>query len=376
MKFQVQLKSLTDALGVVGRAVAGRGTRPILANFLFDVEGEEIRLVGTDLEIMMFSRLPAKVEMGGRFTVPAKLLLEVVTSLPSSSETEFLDVKLVDGVENVIQLLCGRTKINLQIQGVEDFPPIPEIEGAEFPSFKISAEELKGKLKEVAIAIGGEEGNPSQRAVCLSFHPEAHLTMISTDSKRLAITRMEKLSFPKEFERSFLLPGRAVPEIQKLLEAEDSLGIGFFQSQLLFSNSKFQLLSRLIDGKFPDYNRVLPKECTRRLFFKRKEFVPALKTVMPLAKHSSSMVRLDMGANETRLWSESREEGMSEAFISSRLEGEPVSIAFNAFFLLEFMNVVNEESVVLEMTTPSYPGVLKPEAPGFQFTYVVMPMTF
>lgn len=374
MKFSISLGLLGDALGIVGRAVAVKGVRPILANVLVNVENGEIRLVGTDMEIMALARIPATVETPGHFTIPAKLLQEIIGSLPGDANAE-VRCELLDGQENLIEIACGRNKFSIPVQGVEDFPPIPSLETESYPRFDIAAAELRRALKEVSIAVGNDESNPSQRSICWNFGADREITLAATDSRRLAVTHIRNVAFPAEFGKMLLLPARALAETIKLLEAIETVTIGLFQQQLVLSTPQFQLITRLIDGKFPDYNRVLPKESNRRLIVDRKELVQSLKSVTPIARHSSQMVRFDIGANETKIWAESREEGRSEAFLPTTLEGEPINIAFNAQYMLDFLGVTDSDSVILEMTTPSYPGVMRPKGEDQPFRYVVMPMT-
>ncbi len=381
MKFTLDLGRLADTLGVVSRAVAGKGIRPILANLLVTARGGEVQLVGTDMEIMVISRLQATVDREGHFTIPAKLVHEVVNGIAAGADKETISFDVPEPVEgvaaaSVVQVKSGRSSFNLQIQGIEDYPPIPSLEGETFPRFDMDTAVLKKGLKEVSIAMGTEEANPSQRSICLNFGGTGEIVMVATDSKRLAVTTIPKASYPAEFNATFLLPARTVPELMKLLEESEKINIGLYHKQLVFTTPKFQLLSRLIDGKFPDYNRVLPKEHSRRLTVRRKEFAQAIKTVTPIARHSSSMIRLDIGPNEMKVWAESREEGLSESFVPVRLEGDPIQIAFNGAYLSDFLNVLDEEDAVMEMTTPSYPGVLKTTRAEGRFLYVLMPMSY
>ena len=381
MKFSLELKNLSIALSVVVRAVAGKDIRPILANILILAANDELRLIGTDLEIIMIARLPAEVESECHFTIPAKLLSEVIGAMPVFGDDPRVTFELPEGQNNKIQLSCGSTKYDLQIQGIEDFPPIPTLEGEDYPSFEIASADFKRSIREAAIAMGAEDSKPSQRCICMNFAMgnEPHngqIVFVATDSKRLAVSTLSNVTFPPEFERTFLLPARAEPELLKLLDDASTVTVGLFSGQLIFTSPKFQLLTRLIDAKFPDYSRVLPKECSRTMTAHRKDLQQALKAIFPIAKYSSSMVHLDIGPNETRIWAESKEQGLSECFLPTTLTGEPLNIAFNIVFLLEFLAVLDEDSVVLEMTTPSYPGLVRTPSEDRSFKYVVMPMTF
>jgi len=376
MKFEIGLKALTEALSVVSRAAAGKSPlRPILANLLFAVESQDIQIVATDLEILLSSRLQASIEAGGHFTIPAKLLLEVMSNIPAGTGKEKAVFELIDQQSNSILISCGRNKFNLQAQGIGDYPPVPVLSNEEFPRFDVSSKALKAGIHQAQIAIGGDDTNPMQRCLCMTFSDGNQLILISTDTRRLAMTKVSNITYPKEFERIFLVPARAVPEILKLLDEVEFINLGFFKQQLVFTTADYQLLTRLVEGKFPDYNKVIPKESNKKLTINKEIFGQALKSVIPIARHSSSMVRLDIGANELRVWSQSPEQGMSEVFIEAKFEGEPINIAFNAGFLQDFIGVVDGEQVSIDLTTPNYPGILKSADAASPFIYVAMPMT-
>lgn len=376
MKIKLKLKPFSEAISTVARATGGKNLKPILANVLLAAEDGEMRLIGTDMEIMVTSRLKAEVEASGKCTISAKLLSELVSSFPSDSDSANIQFLQEEGQDNVILMKSGKVKSNLQIQGIEEYPPIPVLEGETFPRFDFNSSILAKAIKEVFIAVGVDDSsNPTQKSVCFSF-TGGDLRLVATDSRRLAVTKIQNISYPPEFERNFLVPSRAISEIVKLLESCATVNVGMFKEQLIFTTPSFVLLTRLYDGKFPDYQRILPKEFSRKVALNHKEFVQGLKSINPIARHGSQMVRFDVGPNETRLWSTSPEEGTSEVFLNSRLEGEPISIAFNVKFIHDFLGVVDTDEVSLEMTTPSYPGVLKPISPDNQFNYVVMPMSY
>ncbi|MBF0500826.1 MAG: DNA polymerase III subunit beta [Candidatus Riflebacteria bacterium] len=374
MKFQLELKALSDALAVVGRAVAGKGIRPVLANVMCVAIPGELKLVGTDNEIMATSRLVANVEVPGQCTIPAKLLIEVVSSLPVESGAEKVNFSQLEGHDNQIELATGRGKFILQVQGTEEFPPLPVMEGAEFPKFSLTNEELKTALKEVSIAMGTEEANVTQRCVCFSF-VEGKLRLVATDSRRLAVGWLPTVKYPPEFEKNFLVPTRAIPELLKILEDGDSIEVGLFKEQLMFTTKRFQMLTRLYEGKFPDYNRIMPKDTTRILTIRTKDLLQAIKAVAPIARSAAMMVHFDVGANETRIWSESPEEGNSEVYISTQFKGEPINIAFNGKYIQDFLGVVGSDELVIEMTTPAFPGLFRPLKSDSDYKCVIMPMT-
>lgn len=375
MKFRLELKTLLEAIAMVSKAVAAKGIRPILSNLLITAQNDNLRLVGTDLEVMMISTVPAEIENNGHFTIPAKLLQEILSSIPTDESAQ-VSFELENQDASEITISSGRNKFSLQIQGADEYPPVPVFETEQMPMFTINNETTARALKEAAVAMSTEEGNPVQKSLCMDLSIADRPVMASTDSKRLAVTLIGDMKVPEEFRKTFIIPSRAIPELQKLLECNESLTLGTYKEQLVFSSHQFQLITRLIDGKFPDYNRVLPKESSRSLKISRKDLTQALKAVAPIARNSSGQVRFDVSPNETKIWADSKEQGKAEAFVASELNGEPINIAFNVKFLQDFLNVIIDEEIILEMTTPSYPGLLRPANPESEFKYVVMPMSY
>lgn len=375
MRFRTELKNLQDAVGIVSRAVAAKGVKPILANLLITAYANELRFVGTDQEIMMISTIQAEVENEGHFTIPAKLLQEILSCLPGDDNPQVTFE--LDGEEaNEIVISSGRNRFNLQIQGIEEFPPVPVLEGSEIPCFAINCETFAKALKEASVAVAVDDGNPVQKSIYFDFTNPERPVMASTDSKRLAATVVKEMEIPEQFHRSFIVPSRAVLELHKLLEGNETIQLGTYKEQLVFSSEHFQLITRLVDGKFPDYNRVLPKESSRTLKVTRKDLTQALKAVAPIARNSSGLVHFDVAQHETKVWSDAKEQGKAEMFVNSELTGDPINIAFNVKFMQDFLNAIIDEEVYLEMTTPSYPGLLRPGNPESEFKYVLMPMSY
>ncbi|MBU1107821.1 MAG: DNA polymerase III subunit beta [Candidatus Riflebacteria bacterium] len=375
MKFRIDKKTLHDAVNIVSRAVAAKTSRPILLNLLMTAHDNTLRFVGTDLEIMMISTQAAEIEEQGHFTIPAKLIQEIVASIPDEEDGRVL-FELNNEDTREVTITSGRSRFYLQVQPADDFPPIPVIDNEEFVSFNINSAILKQGLKEAGVAMNTEDGNPVQKSVCLDFAATGMPTLASTDSKRLAVTTLHGVEVPDALKKTLIVPSRAVPELIKLLDANDSIRIGLYKEQLVMCSEHFQLLTRLVDGKFPDYNRVLPKESSRSLKIDRKDFTQALKAVAPIARANSDLVNFDVGPNETRIWAKAAEKGTAEMFINSELSGEPINISFNINFVLDFVNNVTDAQVILDMTTPNYPGLLKTGNPESEFKYVIMPMSY
>lgn len=381
MRFHIGTKELSEAIGLAGNAVAVKGIKPILANLLVVANEQNIRFVGTDLEIMFIANVPAQVESEGYFTIPAKLLQDVISSMPTALEgTNLVTFEFeADESEGMppsqVRISSGRNNFFLQIQGIEDFPPVPVLENEGIPTFTLKTKNFGKSIKEAAIAMSSEDGNPVQRGLCLDFNDEQRPVVIATDSKRLAVTAVEDFQVPEEFRQTFIVPSRAIGELQKLVDANEEIQLSLYKEQLVFNAGNFILISRLVNGRFPDHNRVVPKDPSRKLKIKRKDFTQALKSVMPIARNNDGLVNMEISQNETRIWSFSKEQGSVEFFVSSELEGDAIHIAFNLKYLQDFLGVIIDEEVLLEMTTPMYPGLFKPGNPESSYQYVVMPMT-
>lgn len=375
MKFRIDKKTLHEAVNVVSRAVASKTSRPVLLNLLMTAHDNTLRFVGTDLDIMMISSQAAEIEEQGHFTIPAKLIQEIVGSIPDEEDGRVL-FELDNEDTREVTLSCGRSRFHLQVQPADDFPPVPVIDNEEFASFSIGSAILKQGLKEAGVAVNTEEGNPVQKSVCVDFAAAGMPTLASTDSKRLAVTSLHGIEVPESMRKTLIVPSRAVSELVRLLDTNDSIQMGLYKEQLVICTDHFQLLTRLVDGKFPDYNRVLPKESSRSLKIDRKDFLQALKAVAPISRSNSDLVNFDVSPNETRIWAKAPEKGTAEMFISTELTGEPINISFNINFVLDFVNSVSDAQIILDMTTPNYPGLLKTGNPESEFKYVIMPMSY
>ena len=323
----------------------------------------------------MISNVDAEIEESGSFTLPAKLLQEILGSVTVESGTKAI-FELVNSESGEMEINIDRNKFNIQIQGTDGFPPVPALVGDDVQIFDIKCEGFAAALKEASVAMSSDEGNPVHKGICVDFSNAEKPVMVSTDSKRLAVTTVRDIEIPEVLRHTFVVPSKAVVEIQKLLDSNESIKFGLYKEQLLFSSEKFQFITRLVEGRFPDYNRVVPKDTAHTIKMNRKGLQQALKTVGPIARLVNNLVHFDVSANETKIWADAKESGRAESFVPSELEGETIQIGFNAKFIGDFLNVLEDEQVIIQLTTPQYPGLLRPGNPDSEFKYVVMPMTY
>ena len=375
MKFSLDFKNISDAVNTSSKAVDTKGAQPILSNLLITANEGSVRFVGTDQEIMMISTAEANIEEGGQFTIPAKLLQEILSSFTAEG-SEKVNFEMLNSETGETEVSCGRSKFNIQIQGVDGFPPVPVIGGEETQLYETKCEGFGRALKEASVAVSSEDGNPVQKAICFDFTDGEKPMMASTDNKRLAATAVRELAVPETMRQIYIVPSRAISELRKLLDSNENIKFGLYKNQLLFATEKFQLITRLVEGRFPDYKRVLPHEMKRSVKMDKKALAKSLKAVNPMARYVENLVHFEINANETKIWADAKEQGRAESFVSSELTGEPISIAFNSKYVSDFINVLDDEEVVIEMTTANYPGLLRPGNLDSEFKYVVMPMSY
>lgn len=374
MKFRLEYKTLSDCINSVSRAVATKSANAVLGNIHFTVSDKTVRFVGSDQTIMMISTVPAEIEAGGTFTVPSKLIQELISSM-SADSSSMVTLEIQDETNGIMTISCERLRYDIPVQGIDEYPPIPVIDEIE-NSVSLEKNAFLKAIKEASIAINvdSQSSGDIQKGICFDCADGDTPLMLSTDSKRLAVTKVVGLTMPEELHKQFIIPDRAIPEIIKLVEASEEIKLAAYGSQLLFSNTKDQFITRLLEGKFPDYKRIMPKDANRILKIARKDLTKAFKRVAPIARNINGQVLFDISAIETKVWADARDKGIAEDFIPCVLEGEPINTSFNIKFMQDFVNVIEDEEVVLEMISPGYPCIMRVGNPESEFRYIVMPM--
>jgi DNA polymerase-3 subunit beta len=364
MKFELDKSELLNAVTIAAKATAQKGVRPILANILIEAENDKIRLVATDMEAMSIIEIPADVTACGKITAPAKLLQELLSSLPGDS----LFPVEVSADEKTDELCFSMGKSKFSIRGLDanDFPPVPSVD-TEFAA--VNGSEFAKGIKQGGIAAAIDEGNPVQKAVFFDF---TNMQFASTDSKRLMICKTDDLIVPEEMRKTYIVPTKSANEIAAMFLGAGVAEVAIFKEQLAFRSGRVTYITRLVDGKMPDIQRVIPKESKITATFYKKELGQALKSLAPIAKNNSMIVRLDIGFKEINLSSDGKENGKAETSIACESNGE-LEIAFNLKYLQDFLGVVDVEKIKLELTTASYPGLM---SDGESLRYVIMPLSY
>jgi DNA polymerase-3 subunit beta len=338
---------------------------------LLATDQSRLKLAATNLEIAISCWIGAKVEAEGAITIPARLLTEFVNSLPADR----IDLSLS---KRTLELRCARFEAHISGIDAEDFPPIPSV--AEGMSAQVEPEALRQGISQVVFATAPEDTRPVLTGVHCDFEGEK-LTLAAADGFRLAVHTTTLLS-EVEPRVEVIIPGRALTELNRLIGDQEEpvqIAINPGKSQILFRLKNVELVSQLIQGTFPNYRQLIPQSYGTRAVVETKDFLRATRTASIFARDGSGIVRLyitpgeELSPGKITLSARSEQVGDNLGEIDALVEGEEAKIAFNGKYLLDVLNVVPQEKVALEITTPSSPGVLRPVGSD-NYVHVVMPM--
>ncbi|HTI13971.1 MAG TPA: DNA polymerase III subunit beta [Dictyobacter sp.] len=376
MKITCKQQDLSRGLSIVSHAVSNRSTLPILANILMATDQGRLRLSATNLEIGINCWIDADVQEDGSTTVPAKTFTDLVNSLrPGQVELSVPDETHAVNVKS--------TGSNANIKGMDptEFPLIPSAEGGEEPII-LDAGQLKEMIAQVAFAAADDDSRPVLTGVLVEVNNE-QASFAAADAFRLAL-RVSPLPGHTTDHGSILVPARTLSELARILPSEGAVQMVVTpnRSQVLFHTEHVDLVSRLIEGTFPNIKSAIPKEHTTRAVVETKEFAAAVKTVTPFARDSSNITRIkisggegsDAGAGTLTLESTAEDIGSNVTTINAAVDGPEQQIIFNVKYLTDVLAILDTPEVALEVTSAARPGVVRPVSAA-DYTYVIMPMS-
>ncbi len=367
MKLSVMQENLARGLSVVSRAVSSRSTLPVLANVLLRTEDAGLKLTATNLEIGITYWVPGKIETDGAMTVPARLLTDLVGSLPGS---EKVDLELQ--VPDTLHIRCGRFATHVKGIDADEFPTIQT--AGERPTTRISQKVLKRALEETAFAAASDEARPILTGVLARFEG-SKLTLAAADNYRIAVRTIDILDAVEA--ASVVIPARALNELSRILTDTDEpveLVLATARNQVLFHLDGIDLISRLIDGQFPNYQQVLPASHATRAELDREELLRAVRPAALIASSSANIVKLQVGAEGSGITvTATAEVGDYTGDVEATVEGDATTIAFNARYLNDVLSNVTADRFSLELNGPLSPGVFRPVGDD-GYVHVVMPV--
>ncbi|CAN5677555.1 DNA polymerase III subunit beta [soil metagenome] len=375
MELVVRKTDLLRELQLFQGIVERKNTIPILANVLIEADGDEVKLLATDLEVGLRSRCSATVGKGGALTLPAKKLYEIIKALPET------DVRIEED-KNGVKVAADRFDSRMQTLPREDFPTMPEATGTH--SATLQRDVLRHMVSKTQFAITGEDTRYFLNGALFILRPDA-MSLVATDGHRLAL-----ISVPREAGRSkpataaaegdeevrVILPRKTLLELGRLLaEGEGEIHYERGENHLFFDIGGRLLISRMIDGQFPAFERVIPKSNDKRVEFDRDRLTSAVRRVALLSNERSRAVKFQIDGGKVEIASSSPEFGEAKEVLMVDYADAPVTICFNAQYVLDFLGVVDTDTVGLEFKDEMSQAVMKPvNADGYDYTYVIMPM--
>jgi DNA polymerase-3 subunit beta len=369
MELVVRKTDLLRELQLFQGIVERKNTIPILANVLIEAAGSEVRLLATDLEVGLRSKCEASVAKGGSLTLPAKKLYEIIKALPET------DVRIEED-KNGVKVAADRFDSRMQTLPREDFPTLPEATGT--VSATLPRDVLKQMVAKTQFAITGEDTRYFLNGALFILKPDA-MSLVATDGHRLALVSVAREAAKgrkSDDEVRVILPRKTLLELGRLLsEGEGEIEYERGENHLFFDIGGRLLISRMIDGQFPAFERVIPKSNDKRVEFDRDRLTSAVRRVALLSNERSRAVKFQIDKGKVEIASSSPEFGEAKEVLMVDYTSAPVTICFNAQYVLDFLNVVETDSVALEFKDEMSQAVMKPlGAEGYDYTYVIMPM--
>ena len=365
MELVVRKNDLVRELQLFQGIVERKNTIPILANVLLEAKDDVVRLLATDLEVALRSRCAASVAKAGSLTLPAKKLYEIVKALPDTEVRIKADAKGV-------QVTADRFDARIQTLPREDFPTLPEPAGVVRATLPSAA--LREMVAKTQFAITGEDTRYFLNGAKFVVKPDS-LTLVATDGHRLALVQVNHDVGVTE-EIDVILPKKTLLELGRLLaEGGDTITFERGENHLFFDVGDRTLISRMIDGQFPAYERVVPTGNNKLIEFERDRLTSAVKRVALLSNERSRAVKFEISKGNVVVTSSSSEFGEAREELAVDYEDESLTISFNAQYVVDFLAAVDTEIVSLSLKDDVSQAVMKPVATeNYDYTYVIMPM--
>ena len=373
MKISCLQENLSKGLALVGRAVATRSTLPVLSNILIATDQSRLKLSATNLEVGINCWIGAKIEREGATTVPARILADLVNSLPP----ERIDLELITRTQT-LNIKSGRFEANVKGIDAQEFPLITVPE--EDNRIHVDADLLRQMIDQVAFAAATEETRPVLTGVLADMAPDK-LTFVGADGYRLSIRSIALEAGPQQ-PLSVIIPARALQELRRVSTEADKpveILVAPNRSQIFFHMPDVDLVSQLVEGTFPDYRQIIPATHSTRTTLNTADLLKAVRTAFIFARDTNNITRVqivpnrEVGVGRVIVSATSAEHGDNVSEIDATIEGAPLDIAFNARYMIEVLNVIDTAQVTLETRDPSSPGVIRPVGGG-DFLHIIMPM--
>jgi len=366
MNLTISKEQIINGLQAVQNVVSSRTTLPILSNVLLRADKDRLEFTATDLDVTVSCGAEAKVKRPGASTVPVKRLFGIVRELSNAE----LDLEVDD--KNNCSIRCGSSFYKINGLAADEFPPLPTFK--EEKKITLPQETVKGMLKKTSFAISTDESRYVLNGIFISLK-DHKMTMVATDGRRLSLVD-EEADVSATSQGDFIIPAKTVNELNRLLQDKGDLELRYAENQASFTlkdekGAAVLVITKLIEGNYPNYKQVIPSETKERVALPREEFLHALRRAEIMTSEKSNSVKLNFGKNKLEITANSPEVGEAKESLAVNYQGPELAIAFNPKYLIDPLTALPNDEVFFEMIDELSPGVLKINGP---FLYVVMPM--
>lgn len=366
MKFSVHRNILLESLNKLQSVVEKKSTVPILSNILFIVEGQELSICATDLEVGMKIKIPVRGLTDGKITLSAKSILDIVKELPHA------EFELTKKENDWVEIISGKSKFKVVSLSASEYPNLPSFDNKEYLETKVTV--LKEMIERTSFAVSTDATRYLMNGVYLENLEKNVMRMTATDGHRLAFMDAELFSIAPEMKRGLIIPKKGLNELHKLIEENDSsVNIAFERSYIFAKAENTYLFIRLIEGEYPDYRQVIPRSTDRVIKLNRESFLSGLKRVSLLAHEKSKGVKFSIQEQLLTIYSSNPDLGEAKEEMDVQYLGETISIGFNAKYLLDYLEVTKAENLELHLKDHLNPGIIRGKDETHH-TYVIMPM--
>lgn len=372
MKLSCTRENLHQGLSITSHLSNKNVNLPVLQNVLVKAEGGTIRFTTTNLEMAISCSVRGKVEEGGEHTIPSKLFFDYVSLLPN----ETVEMVVLEGCLNIA---CGKQKTKINGLPAAEFPVVPSIEVVR--EYQVPVEGLRKALSRVLFAVATNESRPELAGVSVRFSGKS-LTLAATDSYRLAEAKVQLAAEAPEAQ--VIIPSKTLAEINRILsvfkdevESANEAVLRFSDNQLVFQYGSVELVSRLIEGNYPDYTQIIPSEFQTKAILDREDFIKAVKTASLFSKTGlfDITLSLDEGEKQLKITATDANRGENTAICDADVSGQKNAVTVNYRYLLDGLNAMQAEKVVFEMIDASNPCLVTPQGDEQkEYLYIVMPI--
>src|SRR4051795_9277497 len=365
MKLTITREQLQEGLVAVAASVPAKTTLPILSNILLEATKDGIRLSGTDLDIAVSTTVAASVDQEGAITLPARKLVEIVRELPSAA------IRLTASGEQRVTIECGRSKFRLLGLPREEFPAFPgvKVEGG----WRAPAKDLQKLISHVAFAASTEESRPILNGVLWELRPEK-MRMVATNGHRLARMDVPTPASGGAGTADLIVPPKALEQIRRLFASDDEIEIAKSDNHLGFRSPTTQVFSRLIEGPYPNYEQVIPRENDKSATVDKAAMAAALRRMSVVASDQTHRIRLAFSGGNVKFSVQTPDLGEAQDELAVTYEGEPLEIGFNAMYLLEILKYMPTDEVRFTFKAPERATTIEPVGWNDPASYLALVM--